>query len=642
MLPLSSSERTIRFDDFELCLNSGELRKHGIRIKLQVRPFQVLQVLLESPGQVVSREELQRRVWPVDTFVDFDHGLNNAIRKLRDALADDAENPRYVETLAKRGYRFIAEIHNGNVAASSSSEEVSATALLPKTVDPGSRRNAFAWALGLGVAAAGALALVFGLNADRLRERLGKSAAPRIQSLAVLPLQNLSADPAQEYFSDGMTDALITDLAQLGNVKVISRTSSMQYEQTKKSLPEIARELNVDGIVEGTVQRSGDRVRITAQLIHGPSDKHLWSNSYERELRDTLQMQEEVARDITERISADVATSHGLRSASPYPLNIGAYDDYLKGRNYVPRETKADVIKGTEFLERSIQQDPNYAPAFAELAFAHYVLASSDHSAPRETVQKSKDAALKALALDENLAEAHCVLGLIYAMYEWDWAAGERELKRAIQSDPSSAFARAEYAFYLDIMGRKTEAVQEINTALELDPFSPMRHSSASFVFLYAREYDPAMSEARRAVAIDPSFAPGHLALSSVLQVQGKPAEAFAEWLQYLSLTGQTGFAQELESAAKKHSRPGEPFQTVAPIMVRYYQEKSKIPAAWAVNIAWAHMYLGDRDRAFEWLNRACQEHSMEMYALVVDPDWDPIRSDPRFEAVLRRMGLPR
>ena len=436
-----------------------------------------------------------------------------------------------------------------------------------------------------------------------------------------------------------MTDALITDLAQLGNVKVISRTSSMQYKQTKKSLPEIARALNVDGIVEGTVQRSGDRVRITAQLIHGPSDKHLWANSYERELRDTLQLQEEVARDITQRISASVATSPALRAASPYPLNIGAYDDYLKGRSYVAKESKDGAIKGKELLERSIQQDPNYAPAFAALAFANYVLAF--HSPPREAIQQSKAAAFKALALDENLAEARCLLGLIYAIYDWDWAAGEKELKRAIQSDPNSSFARAQYAFYLDVVGRKADAIQETNTALELDPFSPARHYIASLVFLSAKQYDAALREARRAVDIDPGFVLGHLALSNALRAKGMIGEGFAEWLQYMRLQGATAFAQDLENEARKNPGAADPLQKVAPLMLKYFLEDAKKPSAQVIGIAWAYVLLGDKDRAFEWLDKACREHEMQMYAIAVDPDLDPLRSDPRFRDLLRRMGLP-
>jgi TolB-like protein/DNA-binding winged helix-turn-helix (wHTH) protein/Tfp pilus assembly protein PilF len=631
----------ICFGQFELDAANGELRKAGVSLKMHPQPFHVLQLLAARPQQIVTRDEIRSSLWGGNTFVDFERGINSCVNQIRVVLGDDSEKPRYIETLPRRGYRFIGTVHNGNGAGVVAAKEAAASAAHSKVAVPGTRRKGFVWGTGLGLTAVLALALVLGLNTGAIRNRLlGKSVAPRIQSLAVLPLRNLSADPAQEYFSDGMTDALITELARLGCVKVTSRTSSMRYKQTNKSLSEIARELNVDGIVEGTVLRSGDRVRITAQLIYGPSDKHIWANSYERELRNTLQLQGEVANDITQRISPNVGSSAAKHPASPYPLNVEAYDDYLKGRNYVSRQTKDDVIKGKEFLERSIQRDPNYAPAFAELAFAHYLRTFVDYSPQEEAIEKSKAAALKALALDEDLAEAHCVLGLIYANHEWDWAAGEREFRRAIQSDPNSSFARSQYAFYLDTVGRRIEAVQEIDRALELDPFSPMQHSSASFVFLYARQYEPARREALRAVEIDPSFAMGHLALGSVLHAEGKSGEAFAEFLRYLNMSGQTAVAQQLESAAKKIPGPGEPLQKVASLLLKNYPEKPEMEPVWAVQIAWVYMFLGDKDNAFEWLNRACDEHSMELYTVAIDPDFDPLRPDPRYQDILRRMGL--
>lgn len=504
------------------------------------------------------------------------------------------------------------------------------------------------WSLvrvGLGIAAT-ALGLVvalvlFGFNPAGVRDRLlGKSVAPRIQSLAVLPLQNLSGDPNQEYFSDGMTDALITDLAKIGSLKVISRTSSMQYKNTKKSLPEIARELNVEGIVEGTVQRSGDRVRITAQLIHGPSDKHVWANTYERELPDALQLEGAVANDIAEGVSANLGGSSGRHPVSPYSLNAEAYDDYLKGRSYARRMTKVDVVKGVEFLERSIQRDPNYAPAYAELSFACELLAWFDHFPPEEVLPKAKASAMKALALDENLSEAHAVLGLVYGPYERDWAAEERELKRAVQLDPNSSFAHSMYAVHLATVGRKA-AIQEIDTALALDPFSPMVHSLASYVFLATREDDRAIREARRAAEIDPTFAEGHINLAMALGNKGQFDEAFAEWLRYLSLDGDAELAQELGTAARKISGPGDPGQKLAHITLSYYQKKSKTQYVAPLAVAGAYMDLGDKDRAFEWLNKAYQEHSTGLFAIAVVPGFDPLRSDPRFQELLRRIGLP-
>jgi TolB-like protein/DNA-binding winged helix-turn-helix (wHTH) protein/Tfp pilus assembly protein PilF len=605
--------------------------RNGTAVHLEPKVMEVLVCLARHAGEAVPKEELLKAVWP-DTFIT-DDALKHCISDLRRVLEDDARESHIIQTIPKRGYRLVAPV----VPAKRTADFSTQAALNPVngTSRTGTRR-VWAWALGVGSVVLISISLfVFkGRRAD-------VGGLPRIHALAVLPLQNLSADPAQEYFSDGMTDALITDLAQIGSLKVISRTSSMRYKQTKKSLPEIARDLNVDGIVEGTVQRSGDRVRITAQLIYGPSDKHIWASSYERELPDALQLQEEVAYDISQQISANIASlSTAPPASSSHLLDVNAYDDYLKGRNYVSRETTENVLKGAELLQRSIQRDPRYAPALAELAFAHYTLAAGNHFSTGEVLQ-SKSAALQALALDNNVAEGHCVLALIDSMYDRDWIAADREFKLALESDPGSSFVRSRYAFYLTIVGRNTSAMKQINTALQLDPFSPTMHSLASFVFLYARQYDPALLEARRSIDIDARFAPGHLALSSVMHAKGMPNEAFAEWLRFLSLNGQANFAQELENAATKNSGPGEPLHRVAPMILRHYLQQPNAQSAWPVNVAWAYMFLGDKDKAFQWLNRACDEHALEVYSIAGDPDFDLLRSDARFKDLLRRLNLP-
>jgi TolB-like protein/DNA-binding winged helix-turn-helix (wHTH) protein/tetratricopeptide (TPR) repeat protein len=637
---LPPSRALIRFGVFELDTETGELFKQGSKVRLQDQPFHVLRILLEHNGKLVTRDELQRRIWSADTFVDFDRGLYNAIKKLREALGDDAERPRFIETLSKRGYRFIGSVQNSATADALS--DVTPSRMNVETRVPETQKIKFASGLLWGAATLACMAFVLGLNPSGMRDRLfGKSKVPEIQSLAVLPLANLSGDPAQEYFSDGMTDALITNLAQIGSLKVISRTSSMQYKQTKKALSEIARELNVDGIIEGTVQRSGDRVRITAQLIHGPSDKHLWANSYERDTKDVFALEGEVTNDIAGEISASLARGPGPRSAALHSLNVEAYDDYLKGRNYVRRLTHNDIIRGVEFLERSIQRDSKYAPAYADISLAYQELAAAQFSPPAEVLPKAKAAAMNALALDENLAEAHTVLGLVSGEYEWDWAAEERELSRAVQLDPNSSFARSAYAIHLATAGRKKEAMQEINTALELDPFSPMQHATASFVYLWIREYDFALREGRRAVEVDPTFAGGHLALASALGAKGAFGEDFVEWLRYLSLGDDPELAQQLASAAKKLSGPGDQGQKLGHITLSYYQKKSKKHYVAALTIALAYIDLGDKDRTLEWLNKAYQERSNGLYGVVISPSLDPLHSDPRFQNLLRRMDLP-
>jgi TolB-like protein len=465
--------------------------------------------------------------------------------------------------------------------------------------------------------------------------------SPQIHSLAVLPLQNLSSDPAQEYFSDGMTDSLITDLAQIGSVKVISRTSSMRYKKTDKSLPEIARELNVDGVVDGTVQRSGDRVRVTVQFVHGASDKHMWARSYDRELRDALKLQEEISRDVAEGISLTLAESPGRGGARPHPLNIEAYDDYLKGRSHARRLTEHDLIQGAILLERSIERDPNFAPAYAELAVANSMLAVYNRRPPREVMPKAKAAAMRAIALDENLADGHSALGLILGMYEWDWTGQERELKQAIRLEPNSSFAHVLYALHLITMGRRRESVQELNTALELDPYSPLVLATASFVLVGAHEFDDAVRQARRAVEIDPNYVDGHLCLASALGITGKNDEAFKEWLRFLSLEGDEELAQELGSAAKNVSNPDDPGRKLAHITLRYYQRKAKSQYVAAITMALAYMDLGDKDKMFEWLNKAYDERSTDLYPIALYPNFEPLHSEPRFQDLVRRMNLP-
>jgi TolB-like protein/DNA-binding winged helix-turn-helix (wHTH) protein len=603
-------------------------------LHLEPKVMQVLVCLAKCPGEALAKEQLMKSVWP-DTFVT-DDVLKRCISELRRVFEDDAHEPRIIETIPKRGYRLLMPVDWENESPDSpvARHQLENNLLRSKEGKP--------WVPKLGITAAIAVLLllcVLGLDAVRTWQR--SRGIHQIQSLAVLPLQNLSGDPAQEYFSDGMTDALITDLAQIASLKVISRTSSMQYKQSRKSLPEIASELNVDGIIEGTVQRSGNRVRITAQLIHGPSDKHLWAQTYERDLQDALQVQKEIAHDTVAGISASLGASPTLPPASRYPLNTEAYDDYLKGRTYVRRAAQHDVVKGMEFLERSIRHDPNYAPAYAELSYAYQVLAMFNHRSPREVLPKAKAAAMKALALDENFAEAHSSLGLIYGQFEWDWEGEERELKRAIELDPNSSIAHQRYSVHLITLRRTTDAIREVSTARELDPFSPSQHSTASYVFRAARQYDLALREARRAVEIDPDDPIGRSNLAATLGAMGMHKEAFKVWLQYLSLDGDGDLAKKLETKAKELSGPGDPGPRLAHITLNYYQEKMKTQYVAALTIAAVYIDLGDKDKMFEWLNKAYEEHSTGLYDIAVEPPSESIRADPRFQDLLRRMNLP-
>jgi len=635
--PLSSSQQSIRFGDFEVDPRSGELRKHGIRVKLQVQPFQVLQILLECPGDVVNREELQKKIWPSDTFVDFDQGLNNAVKKLREALGDDAEKPRFIETLSRRGYRFIGSVQNGapRAVGKSDSKPASTETRLPET-----HRKGFGWGLALGAAAVAVLILVVSFNTAGVRDHLlGKAPAPRIESLAVLPLQNLSGDPNQEYFSDGMTDSLITDLAQIGSLKVISRTSSMQYKQTKKSLPEVARELNVDGIVEGTVQRSGDRLLITAQLIHGPSDKHLWAKSYERDLRDVFALERDVTEDVARQVQAKLGAPNQAAVAQFRPINPKALDSYLQGSYHLNRSAKGagdeEKRKAAEYFQQAIDADPNFAPAYNGLANAHFGLmwASS------QDAEMVKKAAERAVELDPAFSDARVTLGEL-RLCSWDFRAAEDESRRAVALNPNDANAHEILGNVLMDIGRLDEGLRESQIAQELDP----NQDHLSMALYFRRDYDRAIPLLLTMIKADPDNANLHFSLFLSYAAKGMDKGAINELEAGLKLFGFSESATKIHHAFTVSGYRGAIQQNAEELEHLIVTKQLFI----LVNLAENYAALGDKDRAFYWLEQAYTHHDIMAAAvgfglevINVDPMMDPLRSDPRFKDLLRRVGLP-
>jgi TolB-like protein/DNA-binding winged helix-turn-helix (wHTH) protein len=503
-----ASQVKARFGSFEMDLRAGELRKHGVRIRLQAQPVQILGMLLERPGEVVTREELRQALWPGDTFVDFDHGLNNAINRLREALGDSAGSPRFLETLPRRGYRFIAAVE-GVLSSSSqnSAAQVADTApptpasdkptALPVESLNASLRTRL-WIAG-GAGGAALLVLLVSLNTGGVRQRLLKASPPRrIQSIAVLPLVNLSGDPSQEYFADGMTDELITQLAQIGGLRVISHTTAMQYKGTRKSVPEIGRELQVDGIVEGTVFRSGEQVRISAQLVDAPTDQHVWAQSYERDLRDILALQKEVAGGVARQIRAKL-----LPGEQPRAVNPQAYEAYLRGRHDLNAATsKADLENSIANFKSALGKDTQFALAYSGLALSYLALADF-YLAPHEVMPKAEEAARKALELDDTLSEAHDALGYVELIYRWDWPAAQQHLHRAIELNPSNALAQDHYANYLSALGRHAEAFTTSERARELDPLSLLIQANNGMYFFLGREYDRAIEREHNALELD-------------------------------------------------------------------------------------------------------------------------------------------
>ncbi len=622
-----ASHTLIRFGVFELDTESRELRKQGVKVRLQEQPFQILQVLLEHPGKVVTREELQQRIWPSDTFVDFDRGLYNAIKKLREALRDSAESPRFIETLSRRGYRFIATVNgNGNVATG----EVPPR---PAPTPEPSRRLRIGVALGMGAAV-----LLGGLGVRRFwPQPRGQGTAPQIRSIAVLPLQNLSANRNQEYFSDGMTDALITDLAQIGSIRVISRTSSMQYKQTKKSLPEIARELNVDGIVEGTVQRSGDRVRITAQLIQGPADKHLWANSYEEDVRDVFALERNVTEDIARQIQARL-TRPEFTLAQPKPVNPKVLEAYLQGNYYLSRYGEGfgqeETKQASKYFQEAIDADPNFAPAYVGMAQAHNSLLLGSV----EDAAITRNAAERAVELDPNYSDARLYLGLVKWQPNLDWRGAEEEFRRAIALNPNNADARSALGLLLIVLGRVKEGLPECEVAQQLDP----NRDESSLCLFHARDYDSSIAVQTLMLQKDPSNGFLHCFLFNNYFKKRMQKEAVKEWAACVRLFGNSEGAAMMEHALAI-SGPRAAIQVFAKGLEDAQADHQVFMPG---NLAVAYTILGNKDRAFYWLEQAYEHREMVsvdggVFFLRSEPMYDPLRSDPRFKDLLRRVGLP-
>jgi TolB-like protein/DNA-binding winged helix-turn-helix (wHTH) protein/Tfp pilus assembly protein PilF len=619
----------MRFGVFELDPVAGELRRAGVRIRLPEQSLRILVMLLERPGTVVTREELRHGLWPDGTFVEFDHSLNAAINRLRAALGDAAENPRFVETLAHRGYRFIATVGDSPGLAETQLSPRTATAretevrkLVPRTV------------VMAGFSIVLVLTLLFALNVDGWRERLLGTRSHTIRSIAVLPLENLSGDTEQEYFADGMTEELITQLGRMGDLRVVSRTSVNRYKHTKKSLQEIARELGVDALVEGAVEHSGDHIRVTANLVQAFPERHLWAESYERDLRDVLVLQGDIARAIAREIRVEVTPQEKARLSVYRPVDPEAHEAYLKGLYFWNQRTEEGLNRGLDYFHKAIELDPNYPHGYAGLADSYAVLGYRGYLAPQEAFPKAKAAALKALELDDGLADAHTSLAAVTEIYDHDWAGAEKEFKRAIELNPGYANAHHWYALHLDEMGRMDESIAEIKRALELDPLSMIINVNLAALLYYARRYDQAIEQIHRALEIDPNFHLAHAMLGMVYEQKGMNREAIAEYEKSVKSSEGNSFRPSgtLGRAYALAGRRNEALKIVEEL-----QALSKRRYVAPRGIADIYIALGDKDQAFAWL----EKEVFAGYGLRTDPRFDSLRSDPRFQALLRRTGLP-
>jgi TolB-like protein/DNA-binding winged helix-turn-helix (wHTH) protein/Flp pilus assembly protein TadD len=630
----------LRFGVFELDLRAGELRKHGLRVRLQEQPFQVLAALLEHPGEVVTREELQKKLWPADTFVDFDHGLNKTINKIREALGDSAESPRFVETVARRGYRFLAEVKVADAtpargtAPATQPHPITETRERPdptgKPPTPKSAPPRLVWKI------AALMALLATASLATWKLYSWKHPSPIIRSLAVLPLESLSSDASQDYFADGMTDELISDLGQISALRVISRTSVMAYKRARKPLPQIARELDVDAVVEGTVLRSGDQVRITAQLIEAATDKHLWSQSYEGQLRDTLALQNQVARAIADQIRINLNSQEQAALKSVRVVNPEAYESYLKGRYFWNKRTADGLKVALAYFNQAIEQDPKYAQSYSGLADTYALLGDWQYAVmtPKEALPKAKAAAIKALELDSTLGEAHNSLAFCLDGFDWDFPSAGKEFRRAIELNPGYATTHHWYAWHLSLLGRYDEAIAEMRKAESLDPLSLIINADLAELLLLAHSYDESMLQSRKTIEMDPNFALAHNQLGQAYLQKQMRDEAITELQKAVQLSA--GSPTCMANLARAYAASGK--MSEAAKLLSDLKKRSNPGYSHASEIAVIYAALGEKNQAMSWLEKGFEERFNP--GVLLRPGFDSLRSDPRFQELVRRIGL--
>jgi len=637
---------------FEVDLKACELRKHGFRIKLAEQPFQVLAFLLERPGEIVTREELRDRLWPGDTFVDFDHGLNNAVMRVREVLLDSSEHPRYVETVPRRGYRFVAPVEETSVpppvpatieleGGSTSPASSASNPVLAHTISehPGVPRwftSRLAGAIAIVVVGLAAL-LAFTIHARNVATN--QVNATRSTSLVVLPLENLSGDKDQDYFADGMTDELIANLAKIRSLHVISRSTAMTYKGTRKPLSEIARELNVDAVVEGTVMRVGSRVRITAELVQVSTDHHLWADTYESQMGDVLALQNRVSAAIVNEIRINLTPEERERLAKTPAVAPEAYENYLKGLYYWNKRSDENLTRAIGYFERATQLDPNYALAYAGLSDCYAIISAEIFGTmpASEAAPKARAAAVRALELDPTLAEAQTSLATEKFNYEWDWSGAAQGFERAIGLNPSYATAYQRYSLYLIAMGRAQDSFAQIQKARELDPLSLSINFSLGWRLYMARQYDAAITQLKDTLEMDPSYELPHLVAGQAYEQKGNYALAIPELRKAVELS--RGTPLMVSALAHAYARSGN--RTEAEKLLAQLQAKSMNQYVSPYYFAIVCVGLGRTEEALDWLEKAFGDRSNGLVFLKVEPELDDLRSNSRFIALQQKLEFP-
>ena len=646
---MPQSVKLLRFEPFELRTETRELYKRGIRLKLRPQAYQVLLLLAECAGEVVSREQLRERLWPQETYVDFEHGLNTAVKELRAVLNDSVADPKFIQTLPRLGYRLLVAVTTEQPIAATSpaatgaiataNEKPASAASVPMAPASSQRLRARWWIPSI-AAVLIAFALLLGWRNPWRKTKPHASPDSR-QMLAVLPFENLTGDPAQEYFSDGLTEEMIAQLGRLdpAHLGVIGRNSVMGYKTKHDDTAAIGRELGVSYLLEGSVRRDSEKVRITAELIQVKDRSSIWSREYDRQLNDILAVQSEIAQEIAGEIhlTLDASPNNVIHAQSATPGSQEAYDLYLRGLYFWNKRTAADITRAIDYFQQATEKDPRSARAYAALADSYTLVSGYAGAPPKDLIGKARAAAHRAVELDDHLAEAHVSVAVVAQDFDWDWKTAESEYRRAIALNPNYATAHHWYAEYLTLMGRFDESRVEMQRARQLDPLSLIIASDNAVFLYYARQYDASIRQFREVIDMEPNY-PRAAPLSFAYLEKGMDAEAYALVIQGKKIGDNSPWAWA--NGAYVNGRLGkmEDARSEIDTLIRLSQQEPVDPIVFVT----AYIGLNEHDQALTWLRKAHDAHSVSLTALKVNPAYDPLRPDPRFQEVLRQMNFPR
>jgi TolB-like protein/DNA-binding winged helix-turn-helix (wHTH) protein/Tfp pilus assembly protein PilF len=640
-------QEIIHFEGFELDPGSFELRNDGQLVKLERIPLQLLFLLAENRQRLVTREEILRAIWGENVFVDADNSINTAVRKARQALKDDPENPRFLRTVPGKGYRFTAQVDTVvSPAPPDRSEpleqlpnEFTAPAGEPPQVRPQFRKRAILTTI--------VTILVFASAGLMLRSR--STARPNLSSrkamLAVLPFVNLSGNPSEEYFADGMTEEIITQLGSLepNRLGVIARTSSMQYKGAQKGAAQVARELGVDYLLEGSVRRNDQRVRVTAQLIQASDQTHLWAADFDRDIGDVLRLQSDLALAISSKIELTLSPPVRARLTEAPPVNTAAHDAYLQGLHDWDLRTKPGVERSIVDFQSAIALDPQYAPAHAALARSYSLAPVVGAMTSVEAMPRAREAALRAIDLDPSLAAGHTTLGFVKAHYDFDWPGAEREYLQALALNPNDAYAHLFYSnSYLSPLGRHAEAIEEMQKAIDIDPFSAPVQSFLGRTYIWSRQFDKALAQFQKCAEMFPGFAIDHERLAQLYAFLGRFADAITEDTKARLLSGEDGKSALKKESGLRHALTADGSSGYWKKLLELTQMADNPPETYQSPFGAAILYahVGENTKALDSLEHAYQQRSLAMTEIAIEPAFDSIRGEPRFKDLLRRMRL--